>query len=143
MRVNAVTDVMVCLSLVFGGQVANAAAAQMPGSRIIRECTAGPECLPTATNILVVRVVDVAGDGISEAPVEIVAADASVGAARALPIWRTDKNGAVAGSLHSGERYRIRINIPGFFAFESETRVAKGATTEVVTVELRVPPIVC
>jgi hypothetical protein len=87
--------------------------------------------------------VDAAGYGISEAPVEIVAADAGVGAARVLPIWHTDKNGAVAGSLRNGERYRIRINVPGFFAFESETRVAKGATAEVVTVELRVPPIVC
>jgi hypothetical protein len=31
--------------------------------------------------------------------------------------------------------------MPGFFGFESEARVAKGATAEVVTVELRVPPI--
>ena len=45
------------------------------------------------------------------------------------------------GTLVSGERYVIRVTLPGFNAFESGARVAQGAMTTVVTVRLQVAPV--
>lgn len=119
----------------------NALNGQSSRSSIVRECTNSADCVPRTSSVLLVWVVDVTDRGIADVPVEIVRADAVGGSANALASWRTASNGVAGGSMIGGERYRIRVNVPGFFPFESETRDAQGGTTSVVTVQLRVPPI--
>jgi hypothetical protein len=116
---------------------------QSRGSSIVRECTTGADCIPNVASVLIVWVVDAVDAGIANVPVEIVRADAAAGSTSALATWRTDRNGVTGGSMTAGERYRIRINESGFFPFASEVRVAEGGKTHVVTVQLRVPPILC
>jgi hypothetical protein len=110
-------------------------------SRIVDECTNSTGCLPKTAMALIVLVVDAENAGIAGAPVEIIYPDATPLPSSTIPIWRTDKNSVAVGGVTAADRYRVKINIPGYFAFESETRMADGATTKVVTVQLRVPPI--
>ena len=110
-------------------------------SRIVNECTNSTGCLPKTAMALIVLVVDAENVGIADVPVEITRPDATSPPSSAIPTWRTDRNGVAVGGVTAANRYRVKINMPGYFAFESDSQMADGASTKVVTVQLRVPPI--
>jgi hypothetical protein len=138
-RVIASGSLLAIVTLLFAASVGSG---QSRGSAVIRECANGPQCLPKTASVLVLRVVDAEESGIGNVPVEIIRADPGTAAGETLARWRTSKDGVAAGALLVDEHYGIRINMPGYFPFESKPRSAAGATTAVVTVQLRVPPIV-
>ena len=131
------------VAMVMAISYSSAANGQSPNSSIVRECTNSADCIPKTASVLLVWVVDAVDAGIADVPVEIVRVDAVARSTNAPVSWRTDRNGVAGGTVINGERYRIRVNMPGYFPFESDARIAEGATMKVVTVQLRVPPIKC